>query len=122
MRNLFRNVWSRIKRITGFSVPVVGGGVQWEGDPRQARIDKVVTEYIALLERPQTRIAPPLILRAGGATLQENSELEEVCRQIQMRGYPNPLNAWLEHGIRTDEMLEFLKWQISDTPERQRSL
>ena len=117
MKKSFLNIWNFIKRITGFSVPVVGGGVQWKDDPRQNRIKEVVGDYIRLYNDPQAQahVDPPLILRAGAATLQDNSELEEVCSQIQMRGYRNPLNTWLEHGIRTDEMLDFLKWGISDS-------
>lgn len=115
MKKLFLNVWNAIKRITGFSVPVFGGGLQWKNDPRQARIEKVVEEYIRLYNDPQARLDPPPILRAGAATLQDNSDLLEVCSQIQMRGYQHPLKVWVKRGIQAQEMLEFLKWQISDT-------
>jgi hypothetical protein len=115
MKKLFFKVWKVISRIRGFSVPVVGGGLQWKDDPSLAQIEKVVEEFIRLHDDPHTKLDPPLILRAGGATLKKNSELEQACSRIQMRGYQHPLNVWLKRGILIGEMLDFLKWQISDT-------
>ena len=101
-----------LKRIRGFSF--AGGGLQWSEDPQNTRVDKVVAEHIKLSNNPHhTPLDPPFILRAGAATLHANSELLDVCKQLNQRGYPHQFIAWENHGIDKSEFLDFAKWQIT---------
>ena len=120
MKKIIKTVWGFMQRITGFSVPVIGGGLQWKEDSRQTRIKSVVTEHIQLYNT-QFPLDPPCILRAGAATLHDNSELLDICTQLELRGYRHQFIVWQKHGIETHEFLEFAKWQVA-TPRAAKTI